>query len=154
MTKTHKKPLPKYMNMEGSTRFEMAQSIDKALEAAEQAMALDQQGTCYQMWSDQLVDQLQDEFAFVAHMEAVSQGNELCLECESLFERCQLQFKLLMKDKATKVAFQLALKGLIERSLMDAMDLMHAQGIWRFDMQRQMQKTQVRLVELIEKLPF
>ena len=154
MTNSHKKPLPKYMDMEGLTRYELAQSIDAALHAAEQTLAQGHKGQCFQMWSDQLVDQLQDEFSFVADVKSVDQANELCSQMEHLFERCQLQFKLLMRDKATRACFQLALKGVLDRSLMGTIDLMHAQSIWRFDMQRQMQKTQVRLIELVDNQGF
>ena len=145
------KTVPKYMNMQGQTKFELAQSIDSALHAAEQVAAHEQQGSCYQIWFDQLSDLLQNEFLFESPVLDVKSEDALCREAETLIKRCQHQFKLSLEGASENV-FQVSIKALLERGLMDALDLIQAQGIWRFAFQRNMQNTQIRLFDLIDML--
>lgn len=145
------KTVPRYMNMQGQTKFELAQSIDSALHAAEQVAGHDLQGSCYQIWFDQLSDLLQSEFLFESPALDIKSDNTLCDEAGRLIERCQAQFKLRL-DSAAADVFQVSIKALLERGLMDALDLMQVQGIWRFEVQQNMQNTQTRLFDLIDQM--
>lgn len=146
--------VPKYMNMQGQTKFELAQSIDSALYAAEQVVAHDQQGACYQIWFDQLSDLLQSEFSFESPVLDVKNENSLCAEAEKLSLRCKEQFTLMLSPNAPQAAFQVSMKALLERGFMDALDLIQRQGLWRFALQRNMQNTQERLLGLIDQMDY
>lgn len=154
MEDPHDKSVPKYLNMQGQSKYELAQSIDSALYAAEQAVAQDQQDACYQIWFDQLADLLQEEFSFPCPVMSVKNVNTLCAEVEKLLDRCKLQFKLTLAHNASQETFQLAMKALLERAFMDTLDLMQAQDLWRFDLQRKMQSTQERLCGLVHQVDY
>ena len=154
MEDPYEKSLPKYMNVQGQTKFELAQSIDSAIYAAEQVVVSDQQRACYQLWCDQLSDLLQSEFSFESPDRDVKNAHDMCEAVEKLLERCQLQFKLTLANNASQETFQLAMKVLLERGLMDTLDLMQAQGLWRFELQQKLQNTQERLFGLMYQMDY
>lgn len=154
MEDPYEKSLPKYMNVQGQTKFELAQSIDSAIYAAEQVVVSDQQRACYQLWCDQLSDLLQSEFEFESPELDVKNAQAMCEAVEKLLERCKLQFKLQLVHNASQETFQLAMKALLERGLMDTLDLMQEQGLWHFALQQKLQTTQERLFGLIYQMDY
>ena len=154
MEDPYDKSLPKYMNVQGQTKFELAQSIDSAIYAAEQVVVSDQQRACYQLWCDQLCDLLQSEFEFESPELDVKNAHTMCEAVEKLLERCKLQFNLKLAHNESQETFQIAMKALLERGLMDTLDLMQAQGLWQFSLQQKLQTTQERLFGLIYQMDY
>jgi hypothetical protein len=154
MEDPYDKSLPKYMNVQGQTKFELAQSIDSAIYAAEQVVSSDQQRACYQLWCDQLSDLLQSEFKFELPELDAKNAHAMCEAVETLLERCKLQFKLKLAHNAPQETFQTAMKVLLERGLMDTLDLMQTQGLWQFSLQQKLHTTQERLIGLIYQMDY
>ncbi|MAA71788.1 MAG: hypothetical protein CL679_08675 [Bermanella sp.] len=134
---------PRYMHLQGKTQYEMAQSIDAAFAAAEQSIHQQAEQTALQWWYQQLESQVQEDFNLPDS--ALPKGNA---NTQAAFVKLSSAlFKDAMRLGGTsEPSAMLGVKRLLQRSLIDAIDMMQAQGIWRFDLQRTLQTLQGRLL--------
>jgi hypothetical protein len=136
---------PMYMRLQGKTQFEMAQSIDAAFTAAEQSIYPQSEQTALQWWYQQLETQVQEEFNLPESR--LPKGD---ISTQSTFvQACIVLFSGIVAVNGTlhrTVATHVTMTALLERSLLDAIDMMRAQQIWRFDLQRMLQTIQGRLI--------
>eukprot|EP00399_MALV-I-05_sp_L67-4_P000136 gene137-101_t len=134
---------PRYMHLQGKTQYEMAQSIDAAFAAAEQSIHQQAEQTALQWWYQQLESQVQEDFNLPDS--ALPKGNANTQV--AFFKLSSALIKDAMRLGGTsEPSAMLGVKRLLQRSLIDAIDMMQAQGIWRFDLQRTLQTLQGRLL--------
>lgn len=136
---------PKYMCLQGKTQFEMAQAIDDAFHEAERIVSQQDEQVALQWWYGQLEQQVQEEFELPVSVLPVGEVNT---QTQFLAMSGRL-LKCIYAQKSTAIsqsALTVAFKVLLERSLLDAIDMMHAKHIWRFDLQRMLQTLQGRLI--------
>ncbi|NVK39316.1 MAG: hypothetical protein HWE18_15420 [Gammaproteobacteria bacterium] len=145
MANPQDEPKPKYMALEGKTQFEMAQAIDNAFIEAERIVDNQDEQVALQWWYGQLEQQVQEEFELSNSQLPsgdVNTQDQFLAMCEQLFNRIYHLENSLHSHQVIPITF----KVLLERSLLDAIDMMHAKNIWRFDLQRMMQTLQGRLI--------
>ena len=152
------KDLPKYMCLPGKTQFELAQSIDAAMDAAELMNENTQNQACFQICSDQLMDQLQEEYGLdlskILKNRPVHDKHVLKQDMLSMIEICGAQFKIMKAQRTDLQDFKSSFEGILKRSLQDALDIMISKGIWRFDLQRTLQEIQVRVQDALKQYRF
>lgn len=152
------KDLPKYMCLSGKTQFELAQSIDAAMEAAELMNESSQNQACFQICSDQLRDQLQEEYGLdlskILKSRPAHDKHVLKQDMLSMIEICGTQYKIMKAQHADLQDFKISFEHILKRSLQDALDIMISKGIWRFDLQRTLQVIQVRVQDAIKQYRF
>ncbi len=152
------KHIPKYMCLKANSQFELAQNIDAAFLAAEQATIQDAEQLCYQVFYDQLVDQLHEEYGLyisqLLKLEQVTQKSTLQQAMLDMLQLCGQQFQVQGRESTDKQSFQLAFKLVLERSLLDALDIIMARGLWRFDLQRSLQNIQKQVFMAVDKYCF
>ena len=140
------------MQVSGQSLFELAKNIDAAAIAAHVSDGLDQAQSCYQVCVDQVVEQLFDEY----HLE-LSVNTQL----QSVKNKESMQLALLKllplaaRQRQTGKhegldAFKTGYKLLLARGLQDGLDIMTAQDLWRFDIQRNVQQVQKRVFSAVD----
>ena len=136
---------PKYMHIEGKTQYEMAQSIDAAFAAAEASMHQQSEQVALQWWYQQFELQAQEEFNLIdAQLPKGGVTNQ-----DTFVRQAGLLVTQILKyqgEPSTKVGTNITINLLLERSLLDTIDMMQAKQIWRFDLQRMMQTLQGKLI--------
>ncbi|MFY0640402.1 MAG: hypothetical protein JXR16_05090 [Bermanella sp.] len=145
MAKPQDESQPKYMHIEGKTQYEMAQSIDAAFAAAEASIDHQSEEVALQWWYQQFELQIQEELNLAESRlpsgNVTSEGTFLQLS-KMLIQRV-LDMQV---DHRHKISASITINLLLERSLLDAIDMMQAKQIWRFDLQRKLQTLQGRLI--------
>ena len=154
MGQTDKQSTPKYMSLKANTQYELAQSIDAALNQAEQMVQKDHKQVCFHIWLEQLLDALQEDFALEQESGLVHSMDDLPTLFQKLIGPCSAYYQATQGEKATLEAFHMLLIMLLERSLLNTLDMMQARGVWRFDIQRAMQDTQGRLIDAVREYRF
>ena len=134
---------PKYMHLQGKTQYEMAQSIDAAFAAAEESVHEQAEQTALQWWYQQLEILVQEEFNLPDT--ALPKG-EASTQAFFLQTSTSLLNQAFAINGDSQPAMALTIKRVLQRSLLDALDMMRAQQIWRFDLQRMLQTLQGRLL--------
>ena len=152
------KDLPKYMCLSGKTRFELAQSIDAAMEAAELMNESTQNQACFEICYDQIVDQLQEEYGLdltkVLKPRDVFDRHTLKQDILATIGFCGAQYKLVKTHSTDLNDFKRTFENILKRSLQDALDIMISKGIWRFDLQRTLQEIEVRVKDATQQYQF
>jgi len=152
------KDLPKYMCLSGKTQFELAQSIDAAMDAADFMSESSQNQACFQICSDQLVDQLQEEYGLdlskILKARPVLDKHVLKQDMLSMINICGAQYNLIKTQHTALQDFKVSFEHVLKRSLQDALDIMISKDIWRFDLQRTIQEIQVRVQDAIKQYHF
>ena len=152
------KELPKYMCLAGKTQYELAQSIDAAVEEAEMENDNSQNQACFQICYDQLLYQLQEEYGLdlskVLKVRVVLDKHVLKQDLLSMMDFCGAQYKLVKTEQAELNTFQFTFEKNLKSSLQDALDIMISKGIWRFDLQRTLQEIQSRVCDAIKQYSF
>lgn len=134
-------PTPEtYLNLSAPTQFELAQRIDAALLAAENAVSVSQETQCFQLWLQEFYDLANEEFNAsidVLHIDQSATRGQI----KTAFQQALKTLILVatQSDPHSNAAMKSAVSLLLERSFLDALDFMHGQGSWRFDIQRAMQ---------------
>ncbi|EAT12742.1 hypothetical protein HF888_13315 [Bermanella marisrubri] len=138
--------LPKYMTLDATTQFELAQSIDEVLARAEKATQLSDEQACLNLWLQQIVDHFQDEFAIELDEATFSPDFDAFKNrVAEVISTCrQEQSKHGMQDVKVRI------RACLEHSYQGALDLMQIQNLWRFDLQRQMQERQEALLHEVD----
>ncbi len=149
-----KKNTPKYMCLNADSQFELAKNIDDALLAAEQANQLDKSQLCFQVFYDQLIDRLHEEYGVnwsqILNYELVADKSTLLKAMLEMLQVCAGQFQMKMEGKKELKTFQLGFKSVLERSLVDALDIIMARDLWRFDLQRNLQDVQRQAFKAVD----
>lgn len=150
--------VPKYMRMEGNTQFELAQSIDAAMEAAENALKTDQEHEALFIWYEQVLDLIQEEFLLQKRVNYMTSNEGLAACIDELLPLCWAYYQSLqeasvqqLKASKSEAAFKLVMQSLLQRSFINTIDILNARNLWRFDIQRNMQLTQERLLARVEQ---
>lgn len=134
--------LPKYMTLDATTQFELAQSIDEVLAQAERATQLTDEQACLNLWLQQIVDHFQDEFAIELDEATFSQDFDAFKNSVAdVIAVCRQQEAKQQRDDP-----KARIQSCLEHSYQGALDLMQIQNLWRFDLQRQMQERQEALL--------
>jgi len=132
---------PKYMCLKGKTQYEMAQAIDSAAAQAEQAFRQDVQQVALQIWYEQFEQQVLDELNIYQDALPVvsveTEGNFIGA-CGQLWQ-FTLSYDMPSKGMALGAT---RVQSMFRQSFMDAVDMLKARGMWRFDLQRYLQKLQ------------
>ncbi len=148
---------PKYMHLTAKTQYELAQGIDAAAQAAQLIEQSDSQ-LCYQICFEQLADQLLEEYQLdVPRLLNISQVNDKTNLQGALLKLVPLsatQWQLQAGESLQLANFQRDFKLLLARCLLDALDIMTAKGIWRFDIQRNVQQIQKRVFVSVDQYTF
>jgi len=147
MGQADKQSTPKYMCLEANTQYELAQSIDAALAQAEQMVQKDQTQACVHIWIEQVLDGIQEEFAVEQAMAEVNAVQKIAQSLKSLFAPCAAYYQASQGQAGSEEAFRLLLTLNLERSFLNALDMMRARGVWRFDIQRALQNQQRMLLD-------
>ena len=145
MAKPQDDSQPKYMHIEGKTQYEMAQSIDAAFAAAEASIHHQSEEVALHWWYQQFELQIQEEFNVPDS--CLPSGN--VTNEQSFLQLYQALVKRTLQiqgDPKQKLSAGITINLLLERSLLDAIDMMQAKQIWRFDLQRKLQTLQGRLI--------
>ncbi len=136
---------PKYLHIEGKTQYEMAQSIDAAFAAAEASIDQQSEKIALQWWYQQFEVLVQEEFnlpdGWLPSGNVNHQESFLQLARQLIAQAVKMQNNHL-QPASTDITINL----LLERSLLDAIDMMQAKQVWRFDLQRMLQTLQGRLI--------
>ncbi len=150
--------LPKYMCLTAKTQFELAQNIDAAMRDAEYSISQNQRLACYQLWMDQILDQFQEEYGidFSSLLELSEENSieDLPFKVEQMVRQCGDYYQLKEQNGSTLEDFRLSFRQRLESCFVDTLDMMQAQSIWRFDIQRSMQKIQADLLTSINNFIF
>ncbi|MGK0443860.1 MAG: hypothetical protein ACJA1U_000788 [Bermanella sp.] len=134
---------PKYMHLQGKTQYEMAQSIDAAFAAAEESVHEQAEQTALQWWYQQLEILVQEEFNLPDTALPKGEASTQALFLQTSTSLLNQAFAI---SGDSQPAMALTIKRVLQRSLLDALDMMRAQQIWRFDLQRTLQTLQGRLL--------
>lgn len=134
---------PKYMHLQGKTQYEMAQSIDAAFAAAEESVHEQAEQTALQWWYQQLEILVQEEFNLPDTALPKGEASTQALFLQTSTSLLNQAFAI---SGDSQPAMALTIKRVLQRSLLDALDMMRAQQIWRFDLQRMLQTLQGRLL--------
>jgi hypothetical protein len=134
---------PKYMHLQGKTQYEMAQSIDAAFAAAEESVHEQAEQTALQWWYQQLEILVQEEFNLPDTALPKGEASTQALFLQTSTSLLNQAFAI---NGDSQPAMALTIKRVLQRSLLDALDMMRAQQIWRFDLQRMLQTLQGRLL--------
>jgi hypothetical protein len=154
MGQADKQSTPKYMCMKANTQFELAQSIDDALAQAEQQVQKDHHQACLHIWIEQLLDGLNEEFSVELDVSGIQTLDGMQDAILTLLPSCKTFYQATQGEKATLEGFRLILTKVMERCFLNALDMMHARGIWRFDIQRNMQVKQGTFMHAIQETTF
>ena len=154
MGQTDKQSTPKYMCLKANTQYELGQSIDAALQQAELMVQKDHKQACLHIWLEQLLDALHEEFAIEQNIGAIQSLEELQPAVVKLLGPCATFFRATQGEQAHEQAFQMTMTLVLERSFLNALDMMQARGVWRFDIQRAMQDRQGRMLDAIREFTF
>ncbi len=149
------KDIPKYMRLNAKTQYELAQGIEAALEAAERSDFPGLTQACYQLCWQQAVEQLQEEYHLdiPESLSLIDVNDKQSLQ-NALLKMVALsgvQWQLQTAQKQPMSQFQVGFKLVLSRSLLDALDLMSAKGLWRFDIQRNVQQLQKRVFSAVDE---
>lgn len=154
MGQADKQSTPKYMCLKANTQYELAQSIDAALQEAEFMVQKDQGQVCLHIWLEQILDALNEEFSIDQPLDGIRSWDELQIEVIHLIESCARFYRASQGEKGSAEAFTMVMVLLIERSFVNAMDMMHARGVWRFDYQRAMQDVKGAILRAIRDYQY
>lgn len=154
MGQTDKQSTPKYMCLKANTQYELAQSIDAALQDAELMVQKDHGEACLHIWLEQILDAFNEEFALNQPVEGIKNLEELQVAVLRLYDTCARFYQASNGESGSIEAFQMLMVLIMERSFVNTMDMMHARDIWRFDIQRAMQDAQGVMVNAIRECHF
>ncbi len=152
------KDIPKYMRLNAKTLYELGQGIEAALEAAERSDFPGLTQACYQLCWQQAVEQLQEEYQLEipSSLDLIDVSDKQSLQ-NALLKMVALsgvQWQLQTAKNQALTQFQSGFKLVLARSLLDALDLMNAKGLWRFDVQRNVQQLQKRVFSAVDEYTF
>ncbi|MFT6152758.1 MAG: hypothetical protein ACJA0E_000393 [Bermanella sp.] len=144
--------LPKYMSQSGVTQFELAQSIDAAMANAELEVKSSQGQESFIIWCEQLLDSVQEDFSLHKDLSIMTDGADLEAELRSLLPVCWAYYSSKAEQplQASQAEFSSVMTGILGRSFINTLDILHARNIWRFDLQRSMQQTQTCLLNSLQ----
>jgi len=149
--------VPKYMRLNANTQFELAQSIDAAMDSAEREVKADQHQEALYIWYEQILDGIYEEFSLQKQPRTITDTKSIGEVVGELVPLCWAYYQTSMLDgrqetNATKrTTFELVMKRLLESSFVNALDILYARNLWRFDIQRGMQETQKHIIDGIEQ---
>ncbi|GAA6135680.1 hypothetical protein NBRC116188_24700 [Oceaniserpentilla sp. 4NH20-0058] len=138
MASPQDEPKPKYMCLKGKTQFEMAQAIDEALAQAERNCDQNVEQVAYQLWYEQFEQKLQ-EVLNISH-ESMPTGDVNSAQDFRCF--CLKLLKMVDAINVVKVTTDSEVVAILKHSQVDALDMLKARNLWRFDLQRSMQEIQ------------
>jgi hypothetical protein len=146
--------LPKYMCMNGSTQYELAQSIDEAMASADREVKADQEQEALLLWYEQILDGIHETFLLQKSVKSIPNNNVMVGVITELLPLCWAYYRSTMDHQLVedaecsidKAGFQLLMIKLLEHSFINALDILHARNLWRFDIQRNMQQAQGRMI--------
>lgn len=142
------------MQVSGQSLFELAESIDAAAAAAHTNEGFDQAQSCYQVYIDQVLEQLFDELHLVlpANFQLQTVKDKESLQ-EVLLKLLPITASQWQNGKSGGIGtYKTAFKLLVARGLQDGLDIVTAQGMWRFDIQRNVQQVQKRIFSAVDQL--
>lgn len=148
-----KQDVPKYMCLSGNTQFELAQSIDAAMASAEREVKSNQEDESLCIWYEQILDGIYEEFSIQRPPGMISSLFMLKNAISELTPLCWVNFQALLDEQETPAnltmgrAFEQVMIRLLEVSFVNALDILHARNMWRFDTQRAMQETQKQMID-------
>ena len=147
--------LPKYMCLDATTQYELAQSIDAAMANAERAVKSDQEQEALFLWYEQVLDGIHETFLLQKSVKSISNNDvmhdvvqELLPLCWAYY--CSTKEGFVTHSEADVTGFRMLMTGVLEHSFINALDILHARNLWRFDIQRNMQHTQGRMVNGVQ----
>ena len=155
---SQKQDVPKYMCLNGRTQYELAQSIDAAMTSAESAVKANQEQEALFLWYEQVLDGIHENFLLQKNVKSVENNDVLVAVISELMPLCWAYYHAnptsgspVSSDESNqKYGFQTLMTGLLEHSFMNALDILHARNLWRFDIQRSMQQTQERIMKGVQ----
>lgn len=115
-------------------------------------MQKDHHQACLHIWIEQLLDGLNEEFSIEGNLSGVQSLDEMQVEALKLLSPCKTFYLATQGDQASTEGLRLVLTAVVERSFLNALDMMQARGIWRFDIQRAMQAKQGMFMHAIRKI--
>jgi hypothetical protein len=151
--------VPKYMCQTGITQYELAESIDAAMASAEFEVKSNQDQDALSIWCEQVLDEVQEEFSAQKELGSVTSHKDFESSINGLLPLCWANYcsmcdlsrsETVVNDARRQVEFQRVMTHLLERSFINALDILHAHNIWRFDIQRSMQQTQVCILQSVQ----
>lgn len=144
--------LPKYMSQSGISQYELAKSIDAAMANAEQEVKSSEGQEGLLIWCEQLLGTVQEDFLLHKDLRAMTSGTDLEAELRSLLPLCWAYYRSTAEQdlQASHVEFKSVMTRILELSFINALDILHARNLWRFDIQRSMQQTQDRLLKSVQ----
>ncbi len=158
MAKIHKESQPKYLDLNGMTQYEMAQSIDAAIEAAENSYQQDNMKVALQLVYGQAADQMFEEYGIQVDSESVlgsiQDGPSLLGQLEALIPLCGVRYQLLRGQDAALQDFQQELSQTMDRIVQTALDILHARNLWRFDIERTIRRIKEPFSHAIQQYQF
>jgi len=145
MASPRQKNQPKYMCLKGKTQYEMAQAIDAAAAQAEQAYGQNVEQMALQLWYEQFEQQVQDELnIYQDNLPVVEVMSE-----EGFVSACEQLWQFTLNYPSNQMADNLLTgqaQQLFRQSFMDVIDMLKARDLWRFDLQRYLQRIQGRVM--------
>lgn len=130
---------PKYMCLKGKTQFEMAKAIDEALAQAERECDQNVEQLAYQLWYEQFEQKLQE----LLNMSQESMPKGEVNSAQAFQCVCLKLLKRVDVDNVVKAAtLDSEIVSILKHSQLDALDMLKARNLWRFDLQRTMQEIQ------------
>lgn len=150
--------LPKYMCPDATTQYELAQSIDAAMANAERAVKSDQEQEALFLWYEQILDGIHETFLLQKSVKTISNNDAMHDAVHELLPLCWAYYCSTQNDStvqatnsdAGRAGFRVLMTGVLEHSFINALDILHARNLWRFDIQRNMQQTQGRMVNGVQ----
>jgi hypothetical protein len=150
--------IPKYMRLNAKTQYELGQGIEAALEAADVSDFPSKTQACFQLCWQQVLEQLEEEYHLKTPeslgLESIDNQNSLYSGLLKLLALSGIQWQLKVSHKSSLSQFKSGFKLVVARSLLDALDLMNAKGLWRFDIQRSVQQLQKRVFLAVDETVF
>lgn len=155
---SQKQDVPKYMCLNGRTQYELAQSIDAAMANAESAVKANQEQEALFLWYEQVLDGIHENFLLQKNVKSVDNNDILVAVISELLPLCWAYYHsnpdlgpaTFSDETSQQFGFQTLMTGLLEHSFMNALDILHARNLWRFDIQRSMQQTQERITKGVQ----
>jgi hypothetical protein len=148
--------LPKYMCLNGSTQYELAESIDAAMANADREVKADQEQEALLLWYEQILDGIHETFLLQKGVRSIPNNDVMVSVIIGLLPLCWVYYQSNMdyhpeKGIGRKADFQLLMTRLLEHSFTNALDILHARNLWRFDIQRNMQQGQKVMIQAVQQ---